>query len=356
MTTISAEPSPAPERAAPDADAGAGAACRAAPLRRLVAVAAAGALLATAAGCAQPGGGTPAEGAADTAAQSCPAPPTPDDPPERVVTLDGGSAAILAGLGLADRIVGTADTGFFDPFEGEEAQELSRIPVLEDGQAGRELVIAAEPDLVMGIHPFQFGSFDGTPTVAELRAAGSDALVACPASGTVTGIDGTLEFIGQTAEVFGVPERGEELAERVASDADAAAPPSGTAPVRVLMVSDAPQAGRPIGTLGAASPANGVITRAGGENIAGDIEQELLEVSPEEVVARDPEAIVVLTGFSTLSGPEIADAVRADPVLSRTTAVREDRFAVLPQSIAVSPSVLNGRAVAAIAETLHATA
>src|SRR5690606_10364662 len=81
--------------------------------------------------------------------------------------------------GEADRIVGTAAPDFFDAFDGAERAELDRIPVIDQGQGNREAVVAAGPDLVMGVHMFQFGAFDGTPTVAELSGAGIDVLVSC---------------------------------------------------------------------------------------------------------------------------------------------------------------------------------
>lgn len=50
---------------------------------------------------------------------------------------------------------------------------------------------------------------------------------------------------------------------------------------------------------------------------------------------------------------DLLAAVRASPVLAGTAAVRENRFVVVPQSILLSPSVLNGDAVAKIAQALR---
>jgi iron complex transport system substrate-binding protein len=268
--------------------------------------------------------------------------------------MDGGAAAILRELGLADRVVGTAAPDFFAAFPAEDRADLERIPVIDDGTGNREAVIAAEPDLVMGISTYEFGAFDGTPTRAELADAGIAALVACDDGGPENGIDDTLAFVRQTADVFGVPERGADLADRLEKElAEAAAPAEGADPVRVLAASVAPAAGQGVSTLGAPSTTHGIITAAGGENIAGDIDQRMAEISTEEVVRRDPQVILVLTGFSPATGAEITDALRAAPSLAATSAVRDDRFVVLPQSIATSPSVLNPQAVARLAAALH---
>jgi iron complex transport system substrate-binding protein len=92
---------------------------------------------------------------------------------------------------------------------------------------------------------------------------------------------------------------------------------------------------------------------AGGTNIAQDSGRDFASLSAEEVVTRDPQAIVVVSGFSRGSDTELLASIRSSPVLAGTTAVKEGRFAVVPQSILLSPSVLNGDAVAMIAAALR---
>ncbi|TVT60515.1 ABC transporter substrate-binding protein [Amycolatopsis rhizosphaerae] len=271
-----------------------------------------------------------------------------------MVTMDGGAAAILERLGVADRIVGTAAPDFFKAFTGEEAAKLAKIPVLDPGQGNAEAVIAAKPDLVVGISGYSFGGFDGTPTVAQLAKAGAESLVACDAAkgSAVKDLSSTTAFILQAAKVFGVEQRGAELVAQITASIDAAKRTSGT-PMRVLALSAPPAAGRPVMVQGGTGLANGVIALAGGRNIAEDALQDFASLSAEEVVRRDPQAIVVISGFSPGGDDDLLNSIRSSPVLAGTTAVREGRFAVVPQSILLSPSVLNGEAVAKIAEALH---
>ncbi len=312
--------------------------------RHLQPAAAAAAVLILAA-CSASGGEDRGEG--------CPPRPVLDTPPERVVTMDGGSAALLTELGVGGTVVGTAAPDFFDAFPAEERAAFDRIPVIDEGTGNREAVIAADPDLVMGISAYQFGAFDGTPTAEELAAAGIAAHAACDPPGTTEDLSATFAFIEDTAELFGVPARGAALTERMRERVEEAAPGSEAAPVRVLAVSVVPGSGQGVSTVGGRGTANGVITLAGGENIAGDVPLRIADLAPEEVVRRDPEAILILTGFSDLGGQELADAVLEHPVLSRTTAAEDERFAVLPQSTVTSPSVLNAEAVADLSTALH---
>ena len=88
------------------------------------------------------------------------------------------------------------------------------------------------------------------------------------------------------------------------------------------------------------------------EQVVRESEATIASLSAEEVVTRDPQAIVVVSGFAPDTNDDLLNSIRRSPVLAGTTAVRENRFAVVPQSILLSPSVLNGEAVATIAEAL----
>ncbi|ASR36672.1 ABC transporter substrate-binding protein [Prauserella marina] len=268
-----------------------------------------------------------------------------------MVTMDGGAAAILERLGVGDKIVGTAAPDFFRAFTGDEAAKLAKIKVIDPGQGSAEAVIAAEPDLVVGISSYSFGGFDGTPTVDQLAKAGAKSLVACDtAKGVaVTDLTATTTFITRAAEVFGVEQRGAELVSQITTTVDKAKSSSGR---RVLALSAPPAAGQPVMAQGGTGLANGVIAVAGGKNIAEDAMQDFASLSAEEVVERDPQAIVVISGFSPSSDEELLNSIRSSPVLAGTSAVKENRFVVVPQSILLSPSVLNGDAVAKIAEAL----
>ncbi|MGX2997878.1 ABC transporter substrate-binding protein [Streptomyces sp. JNUCC 64] len=287
-------------------------------------------------------------------APDCPEPPEVSSPPRRVVTMDGGAAAILERLGVGDRIVGTAAPDFFKAFTGDEARKLARIPVLDPGRGNAEKVIAARPDLVVGISAYSFGGFDGTPTTQRLAAAGAQSLVACDTDpdGPVEDLSRTTTFIERVAEVFGVEDRGAELIDEIEASADRAADASGR-PVRVLALSAPPAAGQPVMAQGGSGLSNGIITLAGGENIAGDALQDFTTLSAEEVTERDPQAIVVISGFAEGSDADLLESVRDSPVLAGTTAVKEDRLVVVRQSVLLSPSVLNGDAVTTIAEGIR---
>lgn len=308
---------------------------------------------------AQPGLGTVTPAAGQTRPSICLPAPALSLTPRRIVTMDGGAAAILTELGVGDRIVGTASPDFFTAFTEPQRGQLNRIPVLDAGRGAAETVINAKPDLVVGVSAYSFGGFDGTPTADQLHRAGAQLLVACPrtsAAGSVEDLSETTTFITQAARVLQIQERGAALNSRISAEIARARTGLPPQPLRVLVLSTPPVAGQPMVTQGGRSLANGVITLAGGRNIAGNIDTDFTSLSAEAVLDRDPQAIVVMTGFAARHDQELIGAIRANPLLAGTTAVRQGRLVAIPQSILLSPSVLNGAAVTAIAQALRAPA
>lgn len=282
---------------------------------------------------------------------ACPPLPVLATPPQRIVTMDGGAAAILVELGLGDRIVGTAATDYFTPFAGGQRAKLDRIPVLDPHRGSTENVLDARPDVVVGTSNLSFGGFDGTPTVEVLEKAGVKTLAACQTQpAPVRDIGQTTKFVLDAATALGVPEAGAKLADRIRTEAGR--PTSGVDPVPVLVLTGVPAPGTPVSTRGGGTLVNGVVAEAGGRNLAEDISAAFAGLSAEAIAERDPRAIVLLSGFAKTSDAELLAGVRASPLLAGTTAVRENRIAVIPQSIALTPSVLNGQAVRSVAELL----
>lgn len=285
---------------------------------------------------------------------SCPAEVSLSSVPERVVTMDAGAAAFLIELGVGDTIVGTAAPDFKTDFSGDLREKLDALPVLDDGRGSAESVIAAEPDLVAGISQYEFGAFDGTASVEQLKSAGSAALSACGAvqDGPMENIDETYRYITALATAFDIAERGEELIERIRDQVEEAAADTSDVDVPVLTLSSVPDAGAGVKTSGGSSFANGIITLAGGTNIAQGELQNFASLSAETVTQANPEVIVIVSGFANESDEQLKAAIIASPLLAQTDAVKEGNVVVVPQRILLSPSLLNADAVQTIADAV----
>lgn len=314
---------------------------------RLIALTAAAAALA---GCGTTGASeeaaAPAEGSPATVSE-CDREVTVDAPPERAVTLNQHATEVMLALGLEDRMVGTAYLD--DAVLPEYEQAYEDIPVLADEYPSFEDLLAAEPDFVYAGYPGS--AFD------EAEGRGRDAL---EDAGMVTygsleqcadevGVETSHQEIRNIGALFGVEDRAEELIagidERL-SETDSRM--EGVEPVDVLVVDGIDTT---VFTSGGKGIGTDIIERAGGRNVFDDVDQVFSDVSIEQAADREPEAIVFYD-YGSITVEEKIRAVKDDPLLSGTEAVREERFAVLPLSSAVV-GVRIGDAVADVADQLH---
>ncbi|WP_199442092.1 ABC transporter substrate-binding protein [Umezawaea beigongshangensis] len=281
--------------------------------------------------------------------------------PRRVVTVDGWAAQTLVHLGLSDRIVGT---GFAGPLRvGTEpyAAAAESVPVLAERLPSTEVVAAQRPDVVVTGFP-AFGGAPGTPTDADLATMGATGLAACLPGTTddrlLTDLTPTYDFLTRTGRAFGVAERAENAVRdlRARVDAVGAAVGTGRRP-RVLALADDPVAGQPVKALGGGTIPNAIVHLAGGDNVFDDVTSMHADVSPEKVVELDPELIWVVSDFSFArsTGPELAERVRANPLLASTTAVREGRIVSTSQYVVGFPGPLNVDGLEQLAAALHPT-
>ncbi|MFT7841766.1 ABC transporter substrate-binding protein [Saccharothrix sp. BKS2] len=275
-----------------------------------------------------------------------------DTTPERVVALDGYAAQALVRLGLADKVVGT---GFPAPFTADTPpyrDQLAKIPVLSEKVPVTEVVAAQQPDVVVTAFS-AFGGPAGSPKDADLVTIGVTGLAACMPGGTdmggvgtpsaLTDLAPTYDYLRKLGRVFRVSDRAEQLISQLDARAKAADKADSGAKPKVLVLQDNPVAGQPIKTSGINTIAHALITMAGGESLFTDISSMHADVSPEQVVQRDPEVIWVITdyNFVKLKGQELVAAVKANPLLANTTAAKHGRIVSTSQYAVSFPSPLN---------------
>jgi iron complex transport system substrate-binding protein len=82
-----------------------------------------------------------------------------------------------------------------------------------------------------------------------------------------------------------------------------------------------------------------------------DVSRSWAQVSWESVVARDPQAIVIVD-YSAVTAEQKKQFLLSQPALARVEAIRARRFIVLPYD-AATPGVANAGAVETLARSLH---
>ncbi len=286
-------------------------------------------------------------------------PVTFDQVPERILTLDAYAAEFVIDLGLGDHIVGTGYPYPDAQIPDDLRDDYAAIPVLADLVPSREVIAAAQPDLVLTAYSALFGTDEGFVNPDDVRALGAVPFASCwdSATTTVSDIEFTYTFFNELGQILGVPDRADgivtDLRDRQASIVSRYA---GQTPTRVFADATDPNDGQPIPTWGGASLPNGIMTLAGCTNIFGDVDDDGVVPSAEEVAARDPEVLLIVSDFSTLTGEELIAAIQANNVLSGTTAARDERFVVVSHVLVGGPSPRNLDAVEALAAACHLVA
>jgi len=222
--------------------------------------------------------------------------------PQRIISLAPSNTEILFALGLGDSVVGVTQYCNYP----EEAKAKPRVAGYSTPDI--EKVVSLTPDLVLAeaIHE--------ETVLPVLENLGLTVVVTSAKS-----LDTVLHDITMVGQITGKSKAAAKLVgdldkriKAVTAKTEALAPEQRT---RVLYVvwHD------PIWTLGSETFLDDLIQKAGGVNIFAKDFKKSRVVSPEEVVARNPQAIIV-SSMGT-SGDLIYNSIKTDPRLSTVEAI-----------------------------------
>jgi iron complex transport system substrate-binding protein len=313
------------------------------PLRTLVAPVAlplAAALLLTGCGGSSPtaaGAATPDDAATSSSTTGADAYPvtvdncgfdlTVDAAPQRIVTIKSSTTEMLLALGLGDRIVGAS---FLDgPYPDDLADAGADVPVLSDRAPGPEAVLTAEPDMVYAGWESNFSaeSAGDRQSLADLGVGSYVSPSACKAAGYQPDpltFDTVFDEITEAGRVFGAPDAAADLVDEQRDElADVVADPRGLTALWYSSGEDVPYVGAGIGAP------QMIMDAVGLQNIASDVHDTWTAFAWEEVVAADPDVIVLVDAAWNTADSKIA-MLEGNPATAQLTAVREHRYLVVP--------------------------
>ncbi|WP_305094575.1 ABC transporter substrate-binding protein [Prescottella sp. R16] len=280
--------------------------------------------------------------------ETCGVTQTFDRAPERAVTLTSTATEAMLELGLEDKMVGTAYLGNRE-IGPQYANAYGRIPVLAAKQPSMEQLLAVDPDFVYSGYPDGFSESTGH-TRAQLQDLGVRTHLS-PAGctdvpKTLADMPDELRTIGKIFDVDDAADAAVEKFEAtVAKVTDTVA--GAEAPKVFLYNSgkDAPQ------TIGGWAYASAMIDAAGGRNILADEPLRWGKVSWEQVAAADPDIILIYDYLDPSVESKIA-TLKDVPALAGTSAIRNDRFAVISLSLA-QPGPRSAEGIEELARQFH---
>lgn len=273
--------------------------------------------------------------------------------PQRAVTHDVGITEMFLYLGLTERLVGTTGISTNKEIDPAFRAQLARTPVLSSQGMNLEAIVGARADFVFGGWSYGFRPGEVTPELLARHGIASYVLTeSCIHVGprTRVSMDDTLADLRNIARIFrteaAVAARIDGLAHSLR---DLERRTQGVAQRPRVFVYDS---GEDIPTTsGRYGMPQAIIEAAGGRNIFDDIPRNWPKGNWEDVVARNPEWIVVVDyGHPNAQGK--IDFLLNKPELAQLDAIRHQRFFVLSYAEA-TPGPRNVARARALAAALH---
>jgi iron complex transport system substrate-binding protein len=249
--------------------------------------------------------------------------------PQTIVSLAPSVTETVFALGFGKRLVGVTDYCDYPA----EARKLPRIggfmsPSLES-------IVAKRPDLVVGV-----SSATDPVKAREMERLGLKVTLISLAS-----VNDILNSIKTVARMLGSPEAGERLVHKITLQFDEVKRRVAPAPRRSTLLAVGL---RPLVVVGGKNFIDELITRAGGENIAGKAAQPWLNLPDEYVVAKAPQ-VIIEAGM----GSERSESAKHWGDLKSIPAVKEGRVYAYPSDKILRPGPRIGEGLEEIARLVH---
>ncbi|NYE37384.1 iron complex transport system substrate-binding protein [Nocardioides cavernae] len=262
----------------------------------------------------------------------------------RILALDiyGTLSQTVFELGLGDRVVGRDTSSQFD--------EIADRPLVTSNghELNAEAILALDPTVVLT--DTSLGPWD---VVLQLRDAGIPVVV----TDSHRGLDNLASLTGQVADALGVPAEGEELGERITSEAEemeeqiaAVVPKDPNARLRTVFLYVRGSSGVYY-MFGQESGADSLIEAVGGYDVSAEIGWKgMRPLTDEGLVSAQPDVVLMMSkGLESVGGVE--GLLDRFPALAQTPAGENERVVAMDddQVLSYGPrtaDVLNALAVA----------
>ncbi|MDY6051204.1 MAG: ABC transporter substrate-binding protein [Rothia sp. (in: high G+C Gram-positive bacteria)] len=264
--------------------------------------------------------------------ENCSTSITIDHKLERVALLEPASATALAQLGVLDRVVARAGAYPDEYYSPQVRSQIAEIPNYTQDldptghvQISIDKILSDQPDSVFlgeveNITPESLVEMN-IPVIQEPAMCRTGA----PESQSYQSVYDQVSMYGK---IFGVEDKAEqinsELAQRVKA-AEETVEQSGRQG-RTAAVLYPTVGGGTIYAYGTRSMADPQLTAAGFINVFADTDQRVFEVTPEELIARNPDVLILL--HTDGQAQPVEDALRSMPGASSITAVKDDNIMV----------------------------
>ncbi|WP_168218743.1 ABC transporter substrate-binding protein [Limnoglobus roseus] len=255
--------------------------------------------------------------------------------PVRIISTAPANTEILFAIGAGDQVI--ADTTFctYPP----EADKRPKIGGFAPKTISTETILGLAPDLVLTTGGFQQEMTDGLRNL-KLPVLSYDAKT----------LDEVVRNVRQLGVVTGRAPEANALADRLVARAEAVRKRTAAVPVeqrpRVLLLLGV----EPLATAGPKSFTGEILELAGGRNLFADADQVYVPISEEEIVRRNPDAVVLWQMGEPI---ERVNRIAQRPAWKDLTAVRQNRILHIDDDLLSRPGPRLFDGLEQLAEQLH---
>ena len=239
--------------------------------------------------------------------------------PKKVLTLGPNCTETFIALGLAEYIVGNSLKNHSRGPLPEYAALYEKIPELNYGSATRERVVSSGADFIYGID-WEFGG--DNLDIKELEGYGITVY-----QNSASTFEEQFNEILDLGKIFQIEDRARAFVEDQKARIEAVGQKTAGQQAPRVLVYDSGNNG--VFTCSGKNFETLVINAAGGKNIFDDLtEKAWITVSYEEVLARNPE-VMIIHDYDSPSVEEKIAEIRANSVLSQLDVVKQSRFVII---------------------------
>ena len=287
---------------------------------------------------------------AQTTVESCNRTVSFDAPPKRAISNDVNLTEMMLVLGLADHMVGYTGISGWKTLDEEMRANVKQLPELSSKYPTKEVIVGANADFFFAgwnygmkvggevtpetLEPFGVKVYELTESCTHIMKKGK------------ASIDDMYADLLNLGSIFNVEDKAEKLVSDYKSELKSFKDNLETGePVRAFVYDSGEDT--PF-TAGLYAMPTALIEAAGGVNVMNDFEKSWGTVTWEEVVAQNPE-IIIIVNYGSVTAEQKRAFMMSNPAFANIEAVKNDRFVTL-EYVEATPGPRNIKAIKTLAK------
>ena len=288
---------------------------------------------------------------AETTVNSCNRTVSFDAPPKRAISNDVNLTEMMLVLGLADHMVGYTGISGWKTLDEEMRANVKQLPELSSKYPTKEVIVGANADFFFAgwnygmkvggevtpetLEPFGVKVYELTESCTHIMKKGK------------ASIDDMYADLLNLGAIFNVEDKAKNLVNSYKAELKSFKDDLETGePVRAFVYDSGEDT--PF-TAGLYAMPTALIEAAGGVNVMNGFEKSWGTVTWEEVVAQNPEVIVIVN-YGSVTAEQKRAFMMSNPAFATIDAVKNDRFVTL-EYVEATPGPRNIKAIKTLAKS-----